>query len=243
MKLDENVNIFFDTVTEELHSYIHHPNFKKSILKDVSTSWRHKIDSDVTVQIETKIKKWEETHVEQIYMDMFVKNINDKLKMIDGNQMIEFKMPHNQGTNNAFKCIVSAVPILGILARVLPVPVLPVATGVVLLAAGLTPFMYINDFKTVCENAINVKINKLSTSQIKQDLRDRYATFIRTTAKEAFENMKVDIDKLTEEIKEREKEETINTSIMQFFMNIYKIVCKCKQQLQNIENMCDAHNA
>lgn len=231
MKLDENVNRFFDVVTDQLHSYIHHPNFKNNILKNIATSWRHKIDSEISSKIETEIEKWEETHVEKIYMDTFVKSLNYKLNTFGGNLSIG-KLPHNQGSKN----------VSGSVALVLSftmTKLMPISEAL----AGLTTFMYRSDFKTFSENAIDKKIIKLSTYQIKQKLRDRYETAITTTAKEAFENMKVEIDKLTEEIKERETENAINTSRMHIFMTINDMVCKCRQQLIKIENMCDAHDA
>lgn len=54
--------------------------------------------------------------------------------------------------------------------------------------------------------------------------------------KEALENMKVELDKLTEIQKEKETENTINNSRMRICISLNDMVSKCRQRLQKIEN-------
>lgn len=240
MKVDENVNRFLDAVTHQLHGYIHHPDFKNRIIKNVETSWRLNIRFNVNAQIAIETNKWEKTHVKQIYTEMFVKNLNGKLKTICGplaeNLMRGFEMPYDPdmilfGFFSGAVSIVGGIAITGTLCDP------PAAAGVAAagtLLAGLVKFGYIRSFKTVRENAVNVRINKLSKTLLKQDLKKRYDAVLKKKVKEALEKMKIEIDKLTEEQKEKETENTINTSKMHILMSLDDMVFKCKQRLLQI---------
>lgn len=240
LKVDENVNRFLDAVTHQLHGYIHHPDFKNRIIKNVETSWRLNIRFNVNAQIAIETNKWEKTHVKQIYTEMFVKNLNGKLKTICGplaeNLMRGFEMPYDPdmilfGFFSGAVSIVGGIAITGTLCDP------PAAAGVAAagtLLAGLVKFGYIRSFKTVRENAVNVRINKLSKTLLKQDLKKRYDAVLKKKVKEALEKMKIEIDKLTEEQKEKETENTINTSKMHILMSLDDMVFKCKQRLLQI---------
>lgn len=241
LNLDEKVNQFLDKVAEQLHRYIQNPNFKNSILQKVAKSWRLKLGLDVNAQIEMETKVWEETHVNQIFKDMFAKNLNDKLKTIceplAENLMKGFKMPYDPENTILKGILQTSVSIVGGFAEraVLfepPVAVGLAATGVFF--SALVNFGYVSDFQTVCEIAVNVRIEKLSKRKIKQILV--YATTIKQNVKEALEKMKVELDKLTEIQKEKETENTINNSRMRIFISLDDMVSKCRQRLQKIEN-------
>lgn len=242
LNLDENVNQFLDKVAEQLHRYIQNPNFKNSILQKVAKSWRLKLGLDVNAKIEMETKVWEETHVNQIFKDMFAKNLNDKLKTIceplAENLMKGFKMPYDPENTILKGILQTSVSIVGGFAvrAVLfepPVAVGLAATGVFF--SALVNFGYVSDFQTVCEIAVNVRIEKLSKRKIKQILV--YATTIKQNVKEALEKMKVELDKLTEIQTEKETENTINNSRMRIVISLDDMVSKCRQRLQKIENM------
>lgn len=242
LNLDEKVNQFLDKVAEQLHRYIQNPNFKNSIFQKVAKSWRLKLGLDVNAQIEMETKVWEETHVNQIFKDMFAKNLNDKLKTIceplAENLMKGFKMPYDPDNTILKGILQTSVSIVGGFAirAVLfepPVAVGLAATGVFF--SALVNFGYVSDFQTVCEIAVNVRIEKLSKRKIKQILV--YATTIKQNVKEALEKMKVELDKLTEIQKEKETENTINNSRMRIFISLDDMVSKCRQRLQKIKNM------
>lgn len=242
LNLDENVNQFLDKVAEQLHRYIQNPHFKNSILQKVAKSWSLKLGLDVNAQIEMETKVWEETHVNQIFKDMFAKNLNDKLKTIceplAENLMKGFKMPYDPENTILKGILQTSVSIVGGFAvrAVLfepPVAVGLAATGVFF--SALVNFGYVSDFQTVCEITVNVRIEQLSKRKIKQILV--YATTIKQNVKEALEKMKVELDKLTEIQKEKETENIINNSRMRIFISLDDMVSKCRQRLQKIENM------
>lgn len=239
------MNQFLDEVAEKLHGYIQHSDFKNDILQKVATSWRLKLGLDVNAQIEMKTKVWEETHINQIYKDMFAKNLNDKLKTIceplAENLMKGFKMPYDPDHTILKGILQTSVSIVGGFAvrAVLfepPVAVGLAATGVFF--SALVNFGYVSDFQTVCETAVSVRIDKLSKRKIKQKLLERYDTTIKQNVKEALEKMKVELDKLREKQKEKETENNINSSRMRIFISLDDMVSNCKQRLQKIENMC-----
>lgn len=245
MNLDENVNQFLNEVAKQLHRYIQNPNFKNSILQKVAKSWRLKLGLDVNAQIEMETKVWEETHVNQIFKDMFAKNLNDKLKTIceplAENLMKGFKMPYDPDNTILKGILQTSVSIVGGFAirTVLfepPVAVGLAATGVFFTA--LVNFGYINDFQTVCENAVNVRIQRLSKQKIRQKLKERYATSIEQNVKEALEKMNVELGKLTEEKTKKETENTRITSKMQTLILLDDMVSRCRKRLQKIKEMC-----
>lgn len=96
---------------------------------------------------------------------------------------------------------------------------------------------YISDFKTVCEKAVNVRIDKLSKRKIRQKLDERYATSIKQNVKEALEKLRDKLEKLGKVQKERETENTTNTSRMRIFVSLEDMVSKCRQRLQKIEDL------
>lgn len=97
---------------------------------------------------------------------MFVKNFNGKLKIICGllveNLMRGFEMFYDLdmilfGFFFGVVFIVGGIVIMGILCDLF------VVVGVVvvgILLVGLVKFGYIRSFKIVCENVVNVRINK-----------------------------------------------------------------------------------
>lgn len=236
---------FFDAVMDEFYKYINHPDFKNTILQNVAKSWRLKIDFDVDAQIEKEIKLWEENHVNHIFMDTFVKNIHDKLrKMGDklaNNLMKGFTMPFDPENKILFAMVLSTASVFGgaAITGVLCEP--PVAVGVAVSAivfTGLVDFGFVRDFKTVCENAVNVRIKSLTKTKIKQKLKERYTKAMKTKVNEALEKMKKEIDKLKEKQKKRATEKDINASLILKLMPLDRWVFDCKQRLDNIVNMC-----
>lgn len=242
------MNYFLEAVTDQLHGYIQYPDFKKKILQKVATSWRLKVGFDVNAQIETETKIWEEMNINRIYKDMFAKNLNDKLKSICSplaeNLMKGFKMPYDPDNTILKGILQTSVSIVGGFAIRGALFEPPVAVGLVGLAAtgvffsALVNFGYINDFNTVCEKAVNVRIGKLSKLEIRQKLEKRYATTIKQNVKEALEKIKVELEKLKEVLKERENENTNTTSRMCIFRSLDDMISKCRQRLQKIADMC-----
>lgn len=236
---------FFDAVMDEFYKYINHPDFKNTILQNVAKSWRLKIDFDVDAQIEKETKLWEENHVNHIFMDTFVKNIHDKLrKMGDklaNNLMKGFTMPFDPENKILFAMVLSTASVFGgaAITGVLCEP--PVAVGVAVSAivfTGLVDFGFVRDFKTVCENAVNVRIKSLTKTKIKQKLKERYTKAMKTKVNEALEKMKKEIDKLKEKQKKRATEKDTNASLILKLMPLDRWVFDCKQRLDNIVNMC-----
>lgn len=245
MKLNENINRFLEAVIDQLHEFVHHPDFKSKILQKVASSSRLRIGLDVNAQMQSETQRWEETHVNQVYTEIFLKNLNEKLKTICGrlakNLMRGFEMPYDPENKILFGIIQTAVSIGGgfVIRGALfepPVAVAVAVSGVIF--TGLLNLGFISNFKTVCENAVNVRIDKLSKTYLKDKLRVRYETAMKNNVNEALEKMKVEIGKLTEEQKAKEKENTVNNTNMSIFMSLNDMLFKCKQRLEDIEDMC-----
>lgn len=245
MKLNENINRFLEAVIDQLHEFVHHPDFKSKILQKVASSSRLRIGLDVNAQIQAETQRWEETHVNQVYTEIFLKNLNEKLKTICGrlakNLMRGFEMPYDPENKILFGIIQTAVSIGGGFAIrgalfEPPVAVAVAVSGVIF--TGLLNLGFISNYKTVCKNAVNVRIDKLSKTYLKDKLRVRYETAMKNNVNEALEKMKVEIGKLTEEQKAKEKENTVNNTNMSIFMSLNDMLFKCKQRLEDIEDMC-----
>lgn len=235
MNIDASVNRFLDEVTNQMHSYIHHPNFRSSLLEELKASWRLKVGFDVNDQIEKQTKSWEDTHVHEIYQDTFVKNLDKELSCVcgplAGTLMSGFKIPFYVD-NKILKSIVpSAVSIAGgVAVRVFllhPTVALSVAaTGVVL--TGLVTFGYIDNFETVCKKAVDVRIKSISKTEIKISLKKRFASAIKRNMAYALRKMKVEIERLT-------KEAFIADSAMRTYMKLRDKFFNCEKDIQKIE--------
>ncbi|XP_065922696.1 uncharacterized protein in xynA 3'region-like [Magallana gigas] len=235
LNIDASVNRFLDEVTNQFHGYIHHPHFKSLLLKDLKTSWRLKMGSDLNAQIKRKTKLWEDTHINQIYEETFVKNIDKELRRICGplaDSLIKgFKVPFYID-NKIIKVIIpSAISIAGgVVITVFllqPNVALGVATtGAVL--SGLAAFGYIDNFETVCKKAIDVRLKNLSKTKIKKSLNERYAKAIKSNIQNALEEMKTEIDELR-------KEALNDYSNMLSYMELNDKLFECQKDIHNIE--------
>lgn len=245
MNLDENVLCFIGAVTEQLHEYIHNPDFKENMLKKVAKSWRLQVTFDVKAHIETEIKQWEERHMHNIYDDIFVKKLNKKLQNICGllakNLLKGFKMPYDPDNKILKGFLFSAVSIVGgFVARALIVEP-PVAVGVAtvgIVFTGLLNFGYISDFNTVCEKAVSAGIKTLSKEQIKQKLKERYEKALERNVHDALKTMKIEIENLEKDQKEKETESTIDNSQMRMFMSLDDKLFHCKERVKKIGKIC-----
>lgn len=245
--MNRNINRFLEAVIDQLHEYVHHPDFKSKILQKVATSSRFTVGDDVNAQIQAEIQRWEETHVNQVYTEIFLKNLNEELKIVCGrlteNLMRGFKMPYDSENDIWFGIIQAAicggvVAIRGALFAP-PVAIVVAVSGVLFtgLFTGLLNMGLINNFKTVCEKAVDVRIKKLTKTYLKEKLRAKFETAMKNNVNEALEIMNVEIYKLTEEQKAMKKETTINNTNMRIFMSLNEMLFKCKQRLKDIENM------
>lgn len=222
--------------------HIHGPTFKATLMRNVATSWRLKVGFDVDDHIEKETKRWEEMHIEQLYQENVVKKLHEKLQNICGPLaeylMKGFKVPFDLDNKIAKGVLRSAASIAGGIAiRVLllePKIALGVAaTGLVF--TGLVTFGYINDFETVCENAVDVRIENLTEENIRNHLRARYSGVIRQNMNKALTQMKFKLDDLQQQKQKMENEDTANRSAMNTFITLDKMLSKCKKDVKVIK--------
>lgn len=243
MKLDKNVDRFLKAVTERLHRRIHCPDFKNTLLQNVSRSWRHKIGSDINTQIETETQMWEKTIVNQIYEENVIQNFNDKLKIGPLPHYIKtgFEMAEDDQESKTIKRIVFSTVTCTIVGGLAVFFEQPVAGSVVFIGgsiAGLINGRYISDFRTVCKEEVDMRINKLSKTEIKTRIEKKYATVIKTQVKGALKSMKVEIEYLTQLHREREEENTKNTYSLKSWQQINVRVSECRKRLEDITKKC-----
>lgn len=242
LKIDDNVDSFLDAVTNQLHGYINHLDFRNKILQKVAKSWRLKLGFDANAHIEAEIKEWENKYMPQIYEDTFLKKLDDKLKQIcdqwSTDLMKGFRMPFDPDNSilvGFFQTACSIISGIAIRAYLFePHIAIGIATlGVTV--SGLATFGYIKSFDSVRENRVDVRIANLSKTEIKNKLKNNFSRDIKNNLEKALNTMKCVIEKLREEALERETTKTINTSRMHIFMALDESVFECKQRLKNIE--------
>lgn len=242
MNLDKNVLGFVDAVTDQLHKYILHPDFKEKILTSLAKSWRFQVNSNANAQIETETKQWEERHIPKIYNEIIVKTLNRKLQNICGplakSLLKGFKMPSDLGKKILKGVFFSALSIVGgcVVGVILAEP--PVAVGVAsagVVVTGLINLGYVSDFKTVCEKAVDGGIKILSKKQIKQKVKEKYYEVLKESVKEALKTMKIEIDKHENKLEQTNTENTDNSSKLAIFMSLDDLVFKSKQQYERLK--------
>lgn len=242
LKIDDNVDNFLDAVTNQLHGYINHLDFRDKILQKVAKSWRLRLGVDANTHIEAEIKEWENKYLPQIYMDTFVKNLDDKLKHIcsewSTDLMRGFKMPYDPDNSILVGLFQTAFSIMGGIAIRAYLFEPHIAIGVATLGvtfSGLSTFGYIKDFNSVRERTVDVRIGNLSKTEIKNKLKNNFSRDIKNNMEKALNTMKCEIEKLRQEAIERETKNNIDTSRMRICMELDERVFECKQRLQNIE--------
>lgn len=200
----------------------------------MKTSWRLKVGSDLNAQIKRKTKIWEETHINQIYDETFVKNIDKELTGICGpladSLMRGFKIPFYID-NKIIKAIPIAVFFAGGVAITFVLLPPHVAVGIAtsgVVVSGLEAFGYIDNFETVCQKAIEVRLKHLSKTKIKKSLNERYARAIKSNIQNALEEMKTEMNELR-------KEALNDNSNMLSYMELNDKLFECKKVIHNIE--------
>lgn len=242
MKLDKSVDCFLNKVTERLHRRVHCLDFKNTLLQNVSRSWRFKIGSDINTQIETETQKWEETIVNQIYEEI-IQSFNDKLQIgpLPNNIKTGFEMAEDGQENNIIKRIVLSTFTCTIVGGLAVFFEQPVAGSIVFIGgsiAGLINWRYISNFRTVCEEEVDLRINTFSKTEIKTRIGKKYATVIKTQVKMALKTMEDKIENLTKKQKEREKENANNTYSLKSWQQINARVSECRKRLEDIIQRC-----
>lgn len=190
---------------------------------------------DVNDQIEKQTQSWEDRHIHQIYQDTFVRNLDKELRSIcgplAGTLMRGFKIPvhvDNKILKSIFPTVVSIAGGVAIRMFLLnPNIALSVAaTGVVL--TGLATFGYIDNYETVCEKAVDVRIESISKKEIKTSLKKRFATEIKRNMRYALRKMKNEIEMLTEEA-------SIADSAKHTYMKLRDKFFNCEKDIKKIE--------
>lgn len=241
LKIDDNVDSFLDAVTNQLHGYINHLDFRNKILQKVAKSWRPKLGFDANAHIEAEIKEWANKYMPQIYEDIFLKKLDDKLKQIcdqSTDLMRGFRMPFDPDNSILVGFFQTACSIIGGFAIQAYLFEPHIAIGIAALGvtvSGLSTFGYIKNFDSVRENTVDVRIANLSKTEIKNKLKNNFSRDIEHNIEKALNTMKCKIEKLREDALERETTKTIDTSRMRIFMALDESVFECKQRLQNIE--------
>lgn len=211
LNLDKNIHRFLDEVTDQLDAFMHHADFKETLLLKVANSWRFKIGMDINAHFETETEKWEQTHIHQIYQDIFVNSLNEKLKSICGplaeTLMKGFDMHYNPENTNFIRLSGSIISVVGgcVFGGLILQP--PVAVGVAVsgvVFSGLASYGYFDYHRKACEGALNDRIRIMSKTKIKEKLTKRYIGAIKSITAEALKTMKCEINILKEEAKLRE---------------------------------------
>lgn len=244
LNLDKNIHRFLDEVTDQLDAFMHHADFKETLLLKVANSWRFKIGMDINAHFETETEKWEQTHIHQIYQDIFVNSLNEKLKSICGplaeTLMKGFDMHYNPENTNFIRLSGSIISVVGgcVFGGLILQP--PVAVGVAVsgvVFSGLASYGYFDYHRKACEGALNDRIRIMSKTKIKEKLTKRYIGAIKSITAEALKTMKCEINILKEEAKLRETEHNTNTSRISVCIALDETVFQCKLHLQQIENL------
>lgn len=223
--IERRIDTFFEKASQQLHEYIHHQTFKEAILANTEKLTRFSIGHVLDTRIEIETKAWQDAHIERIFHETIMgdlltkfENIQRSLHSIKDN-FIGFKTPFvvgNKITTVVVPGLISGgAGLLGLgflIKREVSDPgvLFGIATaGIVggIVISSLVAFEAVDDFATVCKNAIQARIKPFTKEKIKCILRERYYDIIQKIIKTFFEgDLEKEIIKIKDNIATMRKE-------------------------------------
>lgn len=196
LNIERNIETFLDNASHQLHCYLHHNEFRTSVLNDTDNFTRVTIGKALDARIEKETIAWQNKHIDEIFQKTIMKdlkkkfeNIHRTLHSIKDNlkgMKTPFDVENRITTAIASGVIPSGAGLLGsfLINRkvsnsgvMIGIATAGILSGIVL--SSLVTYDVIDIFEVVREKAFEARINAFTKKDIMDTLRKEYFESIK----------------------------------------------------------------
>lgn len=195
--IERRIDTFLDNAANQLHQYVHGPDFKSNVLKDVGNWNRITFRQKLKTRIERETLAWQQNHIDSIFRKDIVEDLMKSFENIHRSlhsikeDLQGFKIPFDVDSKIAI--LLASVVITGgtmflssfMINRIVPHFTLSKDIVVVGCAiAGIFDYLQVDDgFMTVCEKQFQAIIEFLTENKLKTFLRKTYFDVMQNSIK------------------------------------------------------------
>lgn len=195
--IERRIDTFLDNAANQLHQYVHGPDFKSNVLKDVGNWNRITFRQKLKTRIERETLAWQQNHIDSIFRKDIVEDLMKSFENIHRSlhsikeDLQGFKIPFDVDSKIAI--LLASVVITGgtmflssfMINRIVPHFTLSKDIVVVGCAiAGIIDYLQVDDgFMTVCEKQFQAIIEFLTENKLKTFLRKTYFDVMQNSIK------------------------------------------------------------
>lgn len=194
--IERRIDTFLDNAANQLHQYVHGPDFKSNVLKDVGKWNRITYRQKLNTRIERETLAWQQNHIDSFRKDIVedlmksFENIHRSLHSIK-EDLKGFKTPFDVDSKIAILLasvvVTGGAMFLGASMINRTVPHFTISKDLVVVSCAIAGmydyFGVVDGFKTVCEKQFQAIIGFLTEYKLKKFLRETYFDVMQNSIK------------------------------------------------------------
>lgn len=195
--IERRIDTFLDNAANQLHQYVHGPDFKSNVLKDVGKWNRITYRQKLNTRIERETLAWQQNHIDSIFRKDIVEDLMKSFENIHRSlhsikeDLKGFKTPFDVDSKIAILLasvvVTGGAMFLGAFMINRTVPHFTISKDLVVVScaiAGMYDYLGVVDgFKTVCEKQFKAIIGFLTEYKLKKFLRETYFDVMQNSIK------------------------------------------------------------
>lgn len=254
--IDIRIDAFLDNAASQLFQYVHGSEFEEEVLKDAQKWSRFTIRQRLIARIENDTLAWQKKHIDSIFRKEILEDLLKKFENIHKTlhsikeDLKGFKTPFDVN-NKIPEKLASYVLKAGIVVlscfminrfvenSQLTNDLIAAATLSAWILDGAMEYLdVVDDFKTVCENEFQARINVLTEIALRSFLRENHFDEIKKIIKSFFdEELPKEVGMLRRFIVTMKERHTIFKSEKDILSSLQSAVIQNIQRLQMLENL------
>lgn len=195
--IERRIDTFLDNAANQLHQYVHGPDFKSNVLKDVGKWNRITYRQKLNTRIERETLAWQQNHIDSIFRKDIVEDLMKSFENIHRSlhsikeDLKGFKTPFDVDSKIAILLasvvVTGGAMFLGASMINRTVPHFTISKDLVVVSCAIAGmfdyFGVVDGFKTVCEKQFQAIIGFLTEYKLKKFLRETYFDVMQNSIK------------------------------------------------------------
>lgn len=195
--IERRIDTFLDNAANQLHQYVHGPDFKSNVLKDVGKWNRITYRQKLNTRIERETLAWQQNHIDSIFRKDIVEDLMKSFENIHRSlhsikeDLKGFKTPFDVDSKIAILLasvvVTGGAMFLGASMINRTVPHFTITKDLVVVSCAIVGmydyFGVVDGFKTVCEKQFQAIIGFLTEYKLKKFLRETYFDVMQNSIK------------------------------------------------------------
>lgn len=195
--IERRIDTFLDNAANQLHQYVHGPDFKSNVLKDVGKWNRITYRQKLNTRIERETLAWQQNHIDSIFRKDIVEDLMKSFENIHRSlhsikeDLKGFKTPFDVDSKIAILLasvvVTGGAMFLGASMINRTVPHFTISKDLVVVSCAIAGmfdyFGVVDGFQTVCEKQFQAIIGFLTEYKLKKFLRETYFDVMQNSIK------------------------------------------------------------